>query len=364
MVHTVPVSTYQNAVVFYYWLKCPHCLDFMPTWQREIRREFLNRGIGVWEIDVEAHKSLLEQMSVTLGKGVPRLVFYNHVGEPHVYTGARSKQAIVLFGDKTLKGGGGGGVLKTVSPSFVDAHLPALVLYYRDNCGYCTRFKPTFTEFAGLSGVGTVVGVDTNMYRDAMSKLHPDASSPGVPHVVYHDAQGHQTPFHGERTVSELRAFLNRMQTPQTSRGVTFEGGGGGGGGGKGFTKGSASSRLTKALNTLQARAKRMLGERYTRVFEPENSNVTFVGMSRADVANNDRVYILFSPQRQPPGKPSAHACVYGGRTGDLTCKIYVDKDVKTLLRNKRSAGFVDVKDVDTNPYVDALNVFGYYVDV
>ena len=123
---------------------------------------------------------------------------------------------------------------------------------------------------------------------------------------------------------------------------------------------GSAEPRLTRALDKLQERAALTLGKRYRRAFEPENTTVTFVGVHAGSDVSNDRVYILFSPIRQPRGRPAAHASVYGPLTGELTTKIYVNKDTSSMLRNKRGAGFKPV--LETDPYVDALQTFCYDV--
>jgi thiol-disulfide isomerase/thioredoxin len=329
----------------------------MSTWEDEIREELTSRGLNVWEIEVEDHKSKLERLGVSLGSGVPRVMFYNSRGVGVVYKGDRSADSVLDAADDHIGLEGGGGEEEedaplSVSPLHVASNLPATVLYFRHSCGYCVRFLPTFTEFSKRGDVGTVLSVDTALHPDAMGKLNPDASSPGVPHVVYHGDDGTQIPFQGERTVSALTKFVKKMKS--VGNNVSFEGGS------TIPVRGSADVRLTSALNKLQERASSMLGKRYRRVFEPENSDVTFVGARSRDVVNNDRVYILLSPVRQPRGKPTAHACVYGSRTGELTTKIYVNKDTNVLLRNKRGSGFLPVR--ETNPYVQALQSFGYHV--
>ena len=349
-----PASTYKKGVVVYHWRKCPHSVRFMSSWDDEIRGRLLKRGLNVWEIEVEDHKSELERLGVSLGAGVPRVVFFNEEGVGMVHKGDRSVSS-VLAGAAShvgISGGGGGGDLASVSPSFVASHLPATVLYFRHSCGYCVRFLPTFTEFGNRGDVGRVLSVDTSLHPEAMGELNPDARSPGVPHVVYHGSDGRQVPFQGERTVSALGKFVKSMESSGAH--VSFEGGS------TIPVSGSAHVRLASALDRLQERAASMLGKRYRRVFEPENSDVTFVGARSRDTVNNDRVYILFSPRRQPRGKPSAHACVYGSRSGELTTKIYVDKDTQVLLRNKRGSGFSPVR--ETNPHVQALQTFGYHV--
>ena len=351
-----PASTYEKGVVLYHWRKCPHSVRFMSEWRDGIRDRLVSRGLRVWEIEVEDHKSELERLGVSLGPGVPRLMFYNSAGVGVVHKGDRSASSVCEAADRHIGIRGGGEAeeeLPSVSPSFVAANLPATVLYFRHSCGYCVRFLPTFTEFSKRGDVGTVLSVDTALHPTAMDALNPDARSPGVPHVVYHGADDTtQVPFSGERTVSTLTKFVKTMSSP--GRNVSFEGG---------RTipvKGSADVRLAVALDKLQERAASMLGKRYRRVFEPENATVSFVGVRSRDVVNHDRIYMLLSPTRQPRGKPTAHAAVYGSRTGELTHKIYVNKNTDVLLRNKRGSGFSPVR--ETNPYVHALQTFGYHV--
>lgn len=359
---TTPQQTYKNAVVFYHWRKCPHSARFMPVWSNTIRPELSRQNVKVWEIEVEENKRALERLGVSLGSGVPRIMFFNRDGLGVAHTGVRSPDSVLRSATTHLgligggdSGGSGVGVteLETVTPAFVAENLPITVLYFRHSCGYCVRFLPTFTKFSQRHDVGRVVGVDTSVHPDAMGALQANAQSPGVPHVVYHSADGTQTPFQGERTEHVLRSFVKRMSGP-VSRNVSFEGGS------TMPVSGSAEVRMGTALNKLQDQAARVLGKRYRRVFEPENASVTFVSVRAQDVPTRDRVYILFSPDRQPRGKPTAHAAVYGSRAGELTTKIYVDKDIHTLLRNKRSAGFAPVR--ETNPYVHALQTFGYHV--
>jgi hypothetical protein len=418
-IHSNPRPSYKNAVVLYHWRLCSICKIFMPTWAK-IREELREYNIDVWEIEVQDKKRKLEKLGVSLGNGVPRIVFYNKKGEGVVHKGARSESAVVAaavqhiisfaddvpvhgspsfvpattHGDATPRVNPSfvpatthgdamprvspsfvpatthgdsmprvspsfvpatthGDSMPRVSPSFVSDNLPATVLYFRDTCGFCTRFKPTFVEFAAGDGVGTVVSVDVLEHPTAMGDLHPDARSPTVPHVVYHAADGTQVPFYGERTVHELRKFVKSMISNRHM--VSFDGG---------VTMPSARSaetRLTQALDNLQSRAAYTLGKNYHRAFEPENATVVFVGiMHEKNEPLRDRVYILLAPIQQPQGKPTAYAAVYGYRTGELDVKIYVNRDVDALLLRKQEAGFTPV--METDPHVAALNMFGYHV--
>ena len=106
-----PASTYKKGVVVYHWRKCPHSVRFMSSWDDEIRGRLLKRGLNVWEIEVEDHKSELERLGVSLGAGVPRVVFFNEEGVGMVHKGDRSVSS-VLAGAAShvgISGGGGGG---------------------------------------------------------------------------------------------------------------------------------------------------------------------------------------------------------------------------------------------------------------
>lgn len=327
----------------------------MPLWESAIRPQLISRGIDVSEIEVEDNKLRLEELGVTLGKGVPRIVYYTASGEGVVHTGERTARAILHGADTHITSlSAGASDVPSVSPSFVTENLPATVLYFKEKCSFCTRFYPEFSSFAHSPNVGTVVRVDMKLHPQALRTLHPSATSPGVPHVVFHRQDGTQIPYGGERTASALRKFLKQLQS--TDRHVSFEGGS------TMPVHGSAEARLTHALDKLQERASTTLGNSYRRTFEPDKSTVTFVGIQSHTNANADRVYILLSPLRKPRGKPPAHACIYGSRSGEFTTKIYVNKDIEVLLRNKRHAGFVPVTDAD--PYVSALKTFGYHVEL
>ena len=357
MSKTRPQETYKNAVVLYHWRKCPHCVSFMSAWAQA--KLAFPPGTKTFAIEVEDNKARLEQLGVDLGGGVPRVVLFNKAGEESVYAGARTADALVdatlsHLGGRMRGGGESDPALDAIltTPDALKDQLPALVLYFRHNCGFCVRFLPTFLKFAASSGSGTVLAVDTSAHPGAMGALQPDARSAGVPHVVWHAADGAQTAFNAERTVVELRKFVK--QTSSSRQNVSFEGGS------LMPLTGGVEARLERALDALQKRARTTLGAKHARVFEPDHSAVSFVGVHTGSVPARDRVYILISPTSQPRGKPTAHATIYGSRTGALTAKIYVNKDTSTLLRNKRSSGFTPV--METDPHVAALQTFGYHV--
>jgi thiol-disulfide isomerase/thioredoxin len=332
---THPEPEYKNAVVLYHWRKCGHCVKMFPEWRKAVKH--LPNSTDVYEIEVNDNRTILNEMDVDIGAGVPRVVAYNSEGDEMVYDGPRVAEEL----SSAL-----GAHLITVSPSHV-SH-PSTVLYFRHNCGYCVRFLPEYLRFAARDDAGTVLAVDTAKYPDVLKKLtHPPT---GVPHVVHHDVDGNQTVFSGERTVSGLKQFVEGI-TP--NRGVRFEGG---------VMPSGGSTRMEEGLDRLQERAAQVLGSKYRRTFEPENASVHFVGIRDAGTPGSDRVYVLLRPNKTPHGKPEVSACLYGSRHEDMTVKIYVGKDIDTLLRNKRKAKFHPV--LETNPYIQALRTFGYHVEM
>lgn len=353
MISETPADAYKNTVVLYYWRDCQYCKDLMPRWISQVRPALQSRNVDIREIEVLENKTQLIDLNVKL-TGVPTIVFYNHNGEASVFTGNRTPHDIVAAADvhitrPSIAGGANGA---SVSPAVVQANLPATVLYFRDSCGHCRNFAPTFSEFSHLANVGNTFRVDVTLHPSALSDLHPAARSPGVPHVVYHDSSGMQTPFVGERTVSSLQKFVK--QQTSSSRHVRFAGGSNE----AGHTP-QIRSALWKALNKLQDSAASTFGSGYRRVFEPERSQVEFIGVQRHDNAANDRVYILLSPFRKPRGTPPIHACIYGTLHRELTTKIYINKNIEVLLQNKRRTGY---EPESTNAYSNILKTFGYDV--
>ena len=336
---TTPESDYTNAVILYHWRKCGYCTDFMPEWRSATNK--LPSTTRVFELEVDDNRTELRDLGVDLGGGVPRIVAYNASGDEMVYEGQRTADEVGVALNAHLI---------TSSPDVVARSHPATVLYFRHNCGYCVRFLPEFTRFAAQKDTGTVLAVDTAKYPDSMRELATPAT--GVPHVVHYDAEGNERVFQGERTVSGLKAFVNSVD----ARGVSFEGGS------LMHVKGSAEARLESGLDRIQDRASQVLGPKHRRAFEPDSASVCFIGMHEGGAAMSDRVYILICPDKTPRGKPRVMAAMYGARNGDLTVKIYVGKDKHTLLSNKRRAGFEPVP--HTNPYVQALDTFGYHVEM
>jgi len=354
MVSTEPQPQYTNAVVLYHWTQCAHCIKLMPEWRRALRQ--LPASTDVYEIEVSEHRERLLSMGVNIGDGVPRIVVYNHEGDEFVYSGPRTKEALVN-GIRTH--------LITVHPKQIQNRVPVTVLYFRHSCGYCTRFLPTFLRFAAQTRAGDVVAVDTKQHPQVLQALDPPATT--VPHVVHFDELGKQTVFKEERTVYHLNKFLDSVK-PQPAasprKNVSFpervlEGGGRSGGAVDGDTK----SRLEPLLDRLQKRAQTTLGGKHTRAFEPENADVCFIGVRTMDTPTEDTVYILLNPSNPPRGRPPVMASIYGSKKNGLSAKIYTrDKDLAALLHNKRRAGFHPVP--ETNPFVHALREFGYHVEL
>jgi len=339
----IPGANYSNSVVLYWWAPCPHCTKLMPEWRRAL--EALPESTSVYEIEVDENRERLHEMGVDLGNGVPRIEVYNHEGDMMVYEGGRDAvsmiQSIIPH-------------LLTIRPGHVNKNLPALVLYFRHNCGFCVKFLPEFIRFSAATDT-SVFMVDTSKYPDALQTLTTPAS--GVPHVVYHDSRGTDHEFKGPRTAEALHDFVDHHHAthhPSRAHGVSFKGGS------LKPASGSAETRLTEALDTLQDKAKRVLGRTHGRAFEPDNASVHYVGFKSSDLPGGDRIYILLCPNKTPRGKPSVMAAVYGPRGGNLFSKIYVGKQINTLLQGKKSSGFSPV--METNPFVQYLQAFGYDV--
>lgn len=342
MVITTPEPEYQNAVVLYHWKKCGYCVKMKPEWE-QVKRS-LPESTDIYEIEVEDSRESLLDLGVDLGGGVPRIEVYNQEGDKMVYNGARTAEEMVpAFMIHLISS----------SPQSVEASQPCLVLYFRHSCGFCVRFLPEFVAFAGEKGVGCVKAVDTEKYTTATRRLSPPAST--VPHVVYHGSDGSQTVFRGDRTKSELKRFV-LDQEEESGKNVSFEGGS------LKPVRGSTELQLEEALDALQKKSLDVLGKRFGRTFEPENASVCFIGKRTSSTPDQDRIFILLCPNKIPRGKRNVMAGVYGSRRGVLTVKIYVDTDMESFIRNKRGKGFKPVP--ETNPNVQALETFGYYVEM
>jgi thiol-disulfide isomerase/thioredoxin len=343
MVNTTPEEGYKNAVVLYHWRKCGYCVKMKPEWE-QVKRA-LPGSTAIYEIEVEDNREALVDMGVDLGGGVPRVEVYNQDGDKMVYNGARVADEMVPAIMTHLI---------STSPQGVEESKPCLVLYFRHSCGFCVRFLPEFLAFAGGKGVGCVKAVDTEKYTTATSRLSPPATT--VPHVVYHAGDGSQTVFRGDRTSSGLRQFVSD-QEEESGKNVSFEGGS------LKPATGSTEPQLEEALDTLQKKSLDVLGKRFGRTFEPENASVCFIGKRTSSTTpDQDRIFILICPNKIPRGKRHVMAGVYGSRRGVLTVKIYVDTDMEAFIRNKRAKGFKPVP--ETNPNVQALETFGYYVEM
>lgn len=330
---TTPPSSkdsFRSCVVLYKWDQCGHCTSLMPHWRRAVD----GLKVPVYLIDVDEHREALHTMGVELGDGVPRMEVYNAEGEVMVYEGARDTESMsVAFRSHLL----------TSSPGAITP--PALVLYFRHSCGFCVRFLPEFVRFADGASV-RVYAVDTSKHPNSLGEL--DAPANSVPHILFHGTE--QIEFKGDRTVEALNKFVDAQ-----TRGVSFKGG---------MVKpvsGSVPTRLGDALDRLQEKAVNVLGKKHARAFEPEHASVYYVGIRKRPLVDGDRIYILFCPNKTPHGKPPVMAAVYGPRTGKLISKIYVDKHTDTLLASKRSSGFTPV--LETNPFVQHLQTFGYRVE-
>lgn len=348
---TEPQTQYTNAVVLYYWTRCTHCIKLIPEWKQALRQ--LPASTTVYEIEVNEQRERLLSLGVDLGDGVPRIVVFNHEGDAFEYSGPRTRDALVN-GIRTH--------LITVHPKEIRKRVPVTVLYFRHTCGFCTRFLPTFLRFAAQAHVGEVVAIDTSQHPQALQALDPPATT--VPHVVHFDELGKQTVFTGERTVYQLNEFLTSV-TPRKQQLS-------GGGGGRNVSfpekvsrrvQGDTKSRLDPLLDRLQKRAQTSLGDAHALAFEPDNADVCFIGVRTMDTPTEDTVYILINPTNPPRGRPPVMASIYGSKKNGLSAKIYTrDKDLTTLLRNKRRAGFHPVP--ETNPFVHALREFGYHVEL
>ena len=347
MPQTLPQPSYENGVVLYYWKQCGHCVRFMPEWQKTVKT-LEAEHVDVWEIEVEERKSELEDLGVTLGEGVPRIVFYS-AGREEVYNGIRSADAIIAQFHNFKH------YLPSISPDQVTP--PAVILYSRDSCHFCKLFKPKFAEFAAQAPLGLQIAlIDVAHHPQALQMLQPEASSPTVPHVVFHSKNGDHIPFSGNRTVAALQTFSSNLFSHQLQGGaktIHFQTDQ------SPVTAPTAAKKMKYALDILQEKCLRTLGKQYIRTFEPENSFISFVGKYRGESPQKDRIYILFTPTHQPRGKPSAYAAIYGH--SNLTSKIYVDKDIETLIANKKSTGFKSVSS-SQDPYISSLREFGYFI--
>lgn len=353
-ISTEPQAHYTNAVVLYHWTQCTYCVKLMPVWRAAVQH--LPTSTQVYEIEVNEQRKTLLGLGVDLDDGVPRIVVYNNDGEEYVYSGPRTRDALV-YGIRAH--------LITVHPRQIPKMVPATVLYFRNSCSYCTRFLPTYLRFASQKDAGTVVAVDTSTHREALQALDPPATS--VPHVVHFDQTGKQTVFDGERTVFQLNQFLETIrhqQQVQQQKNVSFKGGGGGAEGVEDGVEGDTKSRLAPVLDRLQERAQTTLGELYGRAFEPDQADVCFIGMRTMDTPSDDVIYILMDPREPPKGKPKVMAAIYGSKNSGLSAKIYArgDKELSGLLRDKRLTGFHPVP--ETNSFVHTLREFGYHVDL
>jgi thiol-disulfide isomerase/thioredoxin len=78
---TVEPKKFKNSLVFYYWLSCPYCVNFTPTYMRFVR-EASNKYPHLQLLAVDIHKSAekLQKMKKDI-PGVPYVVLYDSRGK-------------------------------------------------------------------------------------------------------------------------------------------------------------------------------------------------------------------------------------------------------------------------------------------
>lgn len=78
---TVEPKKFKNSLVFYYWLSCPYCVKFTPTYMRFVR-EASNKYPHLQLLAVDIHKSAekLQKMKKDI-PGVPYVVLYDSHGK-------------------------------------------------------------------------------------------------------------------------------------------------------------------------------------------------------------------------------------------------------------------------------------------
>jgi thiol-disulfide isomerase/thioredoxin len=349
---TEPADSYKNAVVLYTWRQCGHCKQFAPTFADMIQT--LPPSTKVYAIDVFDHKAKLQAQGLDLGRGVPKLLVFNGVGEEYAHAGPRDLETVNTTTRLNLL---------STSPEDVAQRLPAFVLYFRHTCGYCVRFAPTFVQLPGTVAGVDVMAVDIEKYPEALSNLEPQAGSTGVPHMVYHPSSGPQVPYEDQREVALIQKFVNDQQAV-----VALEGGGARRA--VSFSekhRTDARRRLGEALDELQHVAGDELGDTFRDLFEPKESSVCYVGWCCKGDLSKDRVYVMIIPKGDRPleddGTLPVFAVLYGARLhGVITPRVYHNKNPEQLLRRKYNAGFRKARQTDV--YVQELREFGYRVRV
>jgi thiol-disulfide isomerase/thioredoxin len=464
-----PQASYKQAVVLYYWKRCGYCKQFAPIFQDVVAR--LPNYVKVYQIEVAEQRPRLEQLHVNTSIGVPRVELYDAQGRAREYTGPRQVQPLLqtiqehVMGNNGLSGGGGGAgagagardvdddedgrysaellyllqLLRqkrelrqdqgdeeedeesegevdisdlVVNPSKIRA--PAMVLYYRDSCPYCVKFKPVYRQLADREPGFTVCAVDTAAHPTAMKALQPSAQSSGVPHVVMFSPTGGQLPFTQERTVENLMSFAQAALSGDTdtayaeeSEGeeeetesqdsVSVSGGAaakvsGGAAAGTGRRrqlqfaekpkKTSMRQALSDALDELQDAAEAELGANNRELFEKKHSSVCYVAWLRSETKGgkqqpaNDRMYCLLIPRQRRMSASAAAAAaaassaaefpvfavIFGKRKGPLSVRIFTRSDPMALIKQKQRAGYQ--KAAQTDVIAQAMRDMGYTVRI
>lgn len=397
-----PDDIVPSTIVLYFSPTCPHCVTFAPEFEK-FAAAALDNGDGVLKlaINTNVHRAALSELKDP-PRGVPHVIFYGEGGEQTEYDGPRTAEGLEAFvyeqaQSQKLDGGGNNdndeyASLEPLLRDPEDIAYPALVLYFRRGCPFCTSFAPQYGAVPGALDASVtakvqVVAVDVEVYTGALSRLATPAS--GVPHVVYVSADNVETTFRDrERSTQELVSFLkeqqgkegvevetaaflalaqqNQNRNQNLKQRVHFRGGGIGGDGdvtASGAT--DTEEHIYASRQELREIASDTLGEEHEDIFEPERASVCFIGLACSKHnPRRDRLYVMLMPKVDVlgPNKMPVFAVMYGPRHGKLKAVLHQDKNPATLLERKRNAGYHGVR--ETHPLTEHMRDMGYLTRV
>ncbi|MCH9715619.1 MAG: hypothetical protein K0U52_00845 [Gammaproteobacteria bacterium] len=160
----------------------------------EVVHRLIQQHIPVQVVDVFKYRSKLKHIT-----DVPTVIAFGATGESYMVSPEDMWEVDKV---KTIM------QLQSLTVRPQDIPQEALVLYYYQECPYCQGVASTMVDLQKEMAV-PVLAINTRKHPNTFKSLkHPSRT---VPYIVYHDGEN-QVPFTGNRTVEELRQFVDTVQ--------------------------------------------------------------------------------------------------------------------------------------------------------
>lgn len=90
------------SLEYYYMEKCPHCVNFTPTWEK-LKKAVKDKNINLKKYNLTASKNSAKASKYNINSA-PTIIFANsETGKHEEYSGERSVNALVAFINSKVK---------------------------------------------------------------------------------------------------------------------------------------------------------------------------------------------------------------------------------------------------------------------